>query len=576
MLRKSYLFLFLYLSCLLIEKINTQQSPNQNDENIKENYKIIDDCDYQGYNITDSNDKFFNDICSIYQSKKKKDVTLQYRRKYYYFSTDYKRIILNETLIKDVFPEIKRNNIFTCFKSYLSIKVIGKNLVLLLVNIFFPLQITLFIFILINYTDASRNTPESFFNYIKNNRNSSNEKNNLSEVVVLNNEFDYNDKNNGFTQLQEETNNKNENNGDISIENNNTINKMNIEEHADISLYNNNTDKDNFQPELINNPQNEMNTKSDINISLKKNSDEITFSGNNTDQIKKVLDIDNKSKNEINEKDRKENEQYIYQTINHKSMPKINSNIKKNENIILSSDGLFYLSHTNSIIYDKRTFIQIYFDILSHCQIFFFIKKFFFIYEDKKTTIIYYSIKLNLYIIFNIIQLNSVSIINKIYDNKFTFLESLIRCLIVTILVNVFSQILFVFTNSKKTFIKHITKIKSSLHKNSALLNYSIKEIIYLINNNLFGKLMILFILNILIYLYSFYYSLCFCSTYFYTQFIVLINIIICIIISQIFPFILALIPAYLRRISLKNGKNDTKSERLYSLSKIINLLFLP
>ena len=257
-------------------------------------------------------------------------------------------------------------------------------------------------------------------------------------------------------------------------------------------------------------------------------------------------------------------------------MPKINSNIKKNENIILSSDGLFYLSHTNSIIYDKRTFIQIYFDILSHCQIFFFIKKFFFIYEDKKTTIIYYSIKLNLYIIFNIIQLNSVSIINKIYDNKFTFLESLIRCLIVTILVNVFSQILFVFTNSKKTFIKHITKIRSSLHKNSALLNYSIKEIIYLINNNLFGKLMILFILNILIYLYSFYYSLCFCSTYFYTQFIVLINIIICIIISQIFPFILALIPAYLRRISLKNGKNDTKSERLYSLSKIINLLFLP
>ena len=87
---------------------------------------------------------------------------------------------------------------------------------------------------------------------------------------------------------------------------------------------------------------------------------------------------------------------------------------------------------------------------------------------------------------------------------------------------------------------------------------------------------MILFILNILIYLYSFYYSLCFCSTYFYTQFIVLINIIFCIIISQIFPFILALIPAYLRRISLKNGKNDTKSERLYCLSKIINLLFLP
>ena len=50
----------------------------------------------------------------------------------------------------------------------------------------------------------------------------------------------------GFTQLQEETNNKNENNGDISIENDKTINQMKVGEQADISLYNNNnnTDKD--------------------------------------------------------------------------------------------------------------------------------------------------------------------------------------------------------------------------------------------------------------------------------------------------------------------------------------------
>ena len=100
-------------------------------------------CSEHGYNIKDPNDIFFNDICSIFYSNNKRDVSLEYRRKYFYFP-NYERIILNETLIKEIFPDIKRNSIFSCFKHHLPIKIIPFNLALYIVTILFFIQMTFF------------------------------------------------------------------------------------------------------------------------------------------------------------------------------------------------------------------------------------------------------------------------------------------------------------------------------------------------------------------------------------------------------------------------------------------------
>ena len=561
MLKSIYLLFLLFITDKLKIKINCENS-------LFENIEIINYCSEQGYDIKDPNDTFFNDICSIFYSKNKKDVSLEYRRKYFYYS-NYKQTILNDSSIEEVFPEVKRNIIFSCFKHHFKVKVVVSNLSLYIITIIFWMQLTAYIFIIVkNYKDASENNVENYYFYINNKKKKSNSNlkridQNLSDFEINNTETKIN---NTFSPLKEEisftTENKEENN-DISESNKNyrVGNGKQIEFKDSLNKnQKNNLENINIKNELTNNFP-ESQEKKLINV------DEIYTFG----AIKIQIDENKIQENEniINEKDNKDNMNYIYNKFNNKPI-KTDISKKEMKNDLLP-DELFYSGFPIALLEDKRTLKQIYIDIISHCQIIFLCKQNFFIYEDIRVIMLYYSIKIDLYFIFNIILLNDVSIINKIYDDKFSFTECFMRCLITTIIVNLISQILFILTNSKKLFIKHINRIKNSLYNKNTMLNFFVKEIINIINYNLRGKFIVLFILNILIFLFSFYLCLCFCSTYYYTQFIVLINLFICIIISQISPFILCCIPAYLRIKSIQK-----KSEKFYSFSKFINLFFIP
>ena len=556
MLKKTYFFLCLFN--LLIVRINPQENMNYNTE-------IIDYCLEQNYNISDVKDDFFNDICSIFYSKNKRDITLEYRRKYYYYPNYERKIILNETLLKEEFPNIKRDSIFSCFNHYWSLNIIINNLIFFVTIIIFLFQITSYIFFIFigSYKDASVNNIENYLIYIDNKKKKSNAKNREINVISYNTETNVinNDKtNNGFSHLKEEMN-QTINEGPSNSNQDTDIGNLSAKEKFEITEPINTQKINNFElPHILNN-------KEQINNNI-NNADILTF-GNAIINIDCFPKFENNQLNKNDKKDKKEDSNYIYGKLN--NIP-IKKNAHKNASKdILTNDELFYSSLTVVLTKDKRNLKQIYFDILSHCQIILFFKNDFFIYEDKKIVILYYSIKFYVYIIINIVFLNKAFVINKIYDNKYSFLERFIKCLIATIIVNLISQILFIFTNSKRIFIKHINKLKFSLYRKDNLLKLSLKEIIEIINNNLRGKMIILCFLNILIFSLTFYYGFCFCSTYYYTQFIVLINIIICIIISQIFPFLLVLIPAYLRIKAIKE-----KNEKLYLFSKYINLLFLP
>ena len=195
----------------------------------------------------------------------------------------------------------------------------------------------------------------------------------------------------------------------------------------------------------------------------------------------------------------------------------------------------------------------------------------YYIYEDKRLTVVYYSIKISLYLIIIIIFLNSSWVINQIYNNDFSFIDYFSRCLLATCIVNIISQYLFILTNSKRIFIKYINKMKNSLYGKNRILKYITKDLIDLINNNLFFKILFLFCLNILIFIINFYFSFCFCVAYYNTQFLLIKCLFICIFISQISPFFLALIPAKLRKKAIENNDN-----KLYILSKLVNSYFLP
>ena len=113
--------------------------------------------------------------------------------------------------------------------------------------------------------------------------------------------------------------------------------------------------------------------------------------------------------------------------------------------------------------------------------------------------------------------------------------------------------------------------MKNSLFGKNRILKYVTKDLIDLINNNLYFKLLFLFCLYIIIFLVTFYLFFCFCIGYYSTKFLVIKCLITCILISQISPFFLALIPAKLRKKAIEN-----KDSKLYTLSKLVDSYFLP
>ena len=583
-------FLKLFFFYLLIIEIKC---------NKKDLKKIKEISEKQGYDITNPNDDFFNDICKTFSSENKTDVTLEYRRKYYYYPNNKKKIINDLKLLKETFPKPKRNNILLCFISYLNIDVIFGNISFsFFAALLFIFQLFLFTFFLCGkYKDASEKTSEQYFNYMIQKILYKRKK--ICDESITNNADTENDNKDNFKTLKEEyTNetfegNNNTESKDVYITNGglireNIVNQIEDDDENKKDELNTTGDfqhsfdeKDEKNEENNNNANNGNNSN---NNKIINNDDIYTFGGLN---LKHNFDIVNSKDKDIAKNDTYENKkindviskkeermEYVYNKINNHNYIKNNFNnnrINKKANIQLTNEELFYSGFSVSILEDKRTFKEIYIDILCHCQIIFYFMPNYFIYEDQRLTVIYYSIKISLYLIILIILLNSSSVINQIYKNDFSFFNYFFRCLLATSIVNIISQYLFILTNSKRVYIKYINKMKNSLYGKNRILKYVIKDLIDLINHNLYFKILFLFCLNIIIFIINFYLSFCFCVAYYNTQLLLIKCLIICIFISQISPFFLALIPAKLRKKAIEN-----KDNKLYILSKLVNSYFLP
>ena len=589
MIEKKFWKLFFFY--LLILEIKS------NNKDVK---KIIEISEDQGYDITNPNDDFFNDICMAFSSENKRDVTLEYRRKYYYYPNNKQKIINDNKLLKETFPKPKRNNILLCFISFLNIDTIIDNIAFTFFVIFlFLFQFFLFSFFLCGkYKDVSERTSEKYYIYMI-------EKNLYKREIIsdtsrTNNTITENDNKDNFTTLKEEYSNET-NIVNINNESKDTFtngafiseNRVNQNEDDDENKKDelNTTgdfqhsfdDKDEKNEDNNNNSNNSNNNNNTINKKIINAEDIYTFGGLNLKknnfvnvnsiEIAKEESYEDKKINDLisNKEERME---YVYNKINKNNYPKNNFNnnrTNKKVSIKLTNEELFYSGLSVSILEDKRTVKEIYIDILCHCQIIFYFLPNYYIYEDQRLTVIYYTIKISLYLIILIFLLNSSSVINKIYNNNFSFFDYFFRCLLSTIIVNIISQYLFILTNSKRIYIKYINKMKNSLYGKNRILTYVTKDLINLINHNLFFKIVFLFCINIIIFIINFYFTFCFCVAYNNTQFLVIKCLIICIFISQISPFFLALIPAKLRKKAIENNDN-----KLYLLSKLVDAYFLP
>ena len=579
----NYIKWFLFLSLL---KYMTFQIDEENKFNIIENAKR------NGYDLTNPEDYYFHDICLNFKYIKK-DVTLDYRRTYYYFPNKKKPSSTDSTI---VFQRPIRNNSIECFNESSSSNLFSNFAFLFFLPVFmiqFPL---LLLVLLMKKKDALNNTPYNKLKIEKkiinlNDTNNSNNKsiyknsyakfipeitqNNINEsrLATLKKENIYNKNGNMNEDIFEQKLSDEDNNNNLLTKNSST--PLNNENQLE------NGQKDNSQ-------------NSEPSPSIEKSNDNYTF-GAKLDKIFKFSSNANIKEEKKKEKEKEENGpekkedkmkriQYVYEQMNpnHKKLNKSNNNnininadtpfgVPKKEEKFYVREEYFYFAYSLARMEDKRTLLQIYLDLLEQCQIIF---KLFYIsfniYEDRKMQLIYYLAKINLYFLVNCLLINS-SVINDIYDNKNFFLDDLKRSFISTIITYAISSVIYYFTNIKKVLIKRRYKLMN-LKINDMRLNAEVvKFSLSICLSFLYNKVIVLLFISISIFLCSSYICFCFCSVYYYSQFILLKCVLLSILISQNTPIVACFIPALIRKLSLRK-----KNAKLYEFNKLIELLFIP
>ena len=584
-------------------------------EYVKDKTKMIIVGRKYGYDLTNPNDAFFLDICETFYYEKK-DVSLDYKRKYFFFPEDKDK---THTFIYPM-----RNTTYSCFYEFFEINNYFTNISIFFIFTLFLFQINLLsVFFFISKDESFYNTPSrkrellsqyKFFCFCKKFRNKkklnfskfvpeSSREENLDHNTLTNLKIGDNDKNSKlnkdehipYVNKEKDIDDKEDSAqnlkakslNNICIDNNIIkIKEKDLDSKATADF--NNHKKDNINIEnKIDQLMVEDNNTIKYNEHKEKSYDNYSF-GNN---IQNKFNIQTKvSTNENrNQKldDRIKRREYIYNSINKIKVnddknkdDNINININNSQNFQLRHINMknieyvreeyFYFGYLLAIIEDKRNIYEIYCDLLEQCQIIF---KFFLIpfniYEDRKLQIIYYSFKIQTYFLFNCLLIKAY-VINNIFDNKHFFIHDLIR----SIKISFYTYIICLFFNNliniKNSLLKRKFKI-SNLRIYDNRINTAIYKTTYtLCMDHLFDKMIILTSVIFFYFIYTFYMCFSFGAVYKYTQFYVIKGVILSIFISQISPFIFCWIPSCLRHKSIE-GKN----EKLYKINRLIELLFI-
>ena len=589
-------FLISFIICINLKTIFSQSE------------KIFIQARSKGFNLNDPNDPFFHDIC-LQLEIFPKDVTLEYRRKNFFNSGKPR---------SDVeFQRPLRNDTKECFFINNSINNIFGNISIILF-IIFMIQFFLIINVLLIKVNVSiQNSPYNKLMKINQKNNKKNEKNiNIindpknpyskftSEEKQVNEDQDNNINNKENTK--ESTINesqrpmfiKQDSQAQDEIKNENHYNDY--DEHQQASSAAAKIDLVQVKEEQDNQDNKKQNNLDEVDIPKEKSTDNYTFGFNfgtkynfnnnikNNNTNNENEEENEKKQNALEKKEKMKRIKEIYEEIN-PIKKKINENMNNNTHNNLNSDTtviftsqeqekkvyvreeFFYFKYLLARIEDKRTLSQIYFDLLEQTQIIFkFCTVPFNIYEDRKLQAIYYLTKIHLYFLINSLFINN-SVINDIYDNKNNIKSDIIRSLKVTLITFFICFFLYKLTNLKRVLIRRRYKL-INLKISNKLLNAEIIELTKrFCNKFLRHKILIFFSLVFVIVAYSYYICYSFCKVYQKTQILLLECVTFCIVFSQMIPFIVCLIPAYIRKKSL-----DLKNAKLYDLTKKVELFFIP
>ena len=508
--------------------------------NSKNTTQLIKMASKQGYNITNPKDRFFNDLCSPFTSEKEKDVSLEYRRKYYYFPKG-KINSTNDQNLDTIFKKPFRNSIYKCIfiKRKFNIKIVYLCF-LVFIPVFILQHALLGITVWEDYAYSLMYTP------VRKSRLLSKNKKNKDENSNINENLSSEDSNRGIKATSKE---------DLKISN-----QVNFNVQRDFNFAK--CDFPSFGPNIK------------CKIDIKEQNNEIP------NQENKKNDEDQKSNDNNENTENSENSEtsyavgdiadFIYEKINKNSFKSlINVNIKPSKKIIVSEE-YFYFSFNDACNSDNRDIFQIYKDLLEQCQIYFKLNSIMNIYEDKAYIIVYYCFKIYLHFLLHVLFFK-MSYINYIYDNIYKIFSMIFKSLFLTLIVTIVSDIAYSFTNAKQLAIKIGLKIMDLKVRDEKFIHGVLDLKNKILLSILFFKTVGLYIICIVFFIISFTLYYIFCNVYPNTKVFIFGLVILNIFISQTSPFILCWIPAYIRSKALRK-----KNEKLYYLCTLIETLFIP
>ena len=219
------------------------------------------------------------------------------------------------------------------------------------------------------------------------------------------------------------------------------------------------------------------------------------------------------------------------------------------------------MSYKQALFFDKRTYFQYYISLIKtkHPVIFAFFPK-----KDYNIVIVKISIillSIAIYLGTNILFFNKMAIHN-IYEvqGKFNINSQITKIIYSFLISHIISDIIKYIAISERDLLllKYETNLRDSNKKVESLKRW------------LFIKYNTFYIGGFIFLAFFWYYSSSFCAVYKNSQFYPLINTLISILLSLLCPFLISLLPGFIRIPSLNMERGG---EYLYKFSKGIQLL---
>ena len=512
----------------------------------EETRSIYEELKTMGYDMLDINDPFYQDICTPYKYSNNTDILLNDRIDYIYNNKDSQcqnncqfssylsnSLYINCTcvvaeentdeevkfdakkLYESFYDILKYSNfqILKCHNLIFVKKVVLKNIgsIIVIVN---------FLFYFICFAFFIKNGTVPLINKIKNLTDSKEEKSKSSSISISHNNTPkkYNILNKKKIKKKEKHSHPTKKKVSLKLRSNQMKNvdtkrkkPTSTKKLAHMNLFG-----ESIKPKIINN-------------SIKRNL---------SPSSKNVLDFTEKNENKIKVQD-------IY----------IEKEEKKKQ---FDAFELNNLEYEEAVSYDKRTFLQTYWDILSREHIIIFT---FFLCNDYN--ILYIKYTRFIFLLATDMALNvfffSDDSMHKVFLNygKYNFIQQIPQIVYSTII----TQLIEVFLCYLSLTDKYVYQIKNVNKPNEAKMILKILKCLKI-------KLIFFFVFTFIFFGFYWYVIAAFCSVYENTQLTFLKDSLLSFSLGLLYPLILYLIPSALRILSLRYTKKSLKC--IYKLSDII------